>query len=549
MFNSIRKRLIFNFVLIAAIIILFCTAFFSYEMINGIQNQMKTDGITLAKNIRANIEKEGIENTDKIQDIAEDIYGHADGELLYVSVVSKDKTMIAGTIKELIGKKVDTKEIESSFKSVFEGKTIGNIYEWNGTPAYNVSVPFMEGNNVPYSLSVGISIDNMEKTIRDTIIKSVIYAIGLLVLAAVAGIVIGRRIAKPIESIKETVEKIGKGDLTVEYKVTGKDEIGRLAEVSNETAKNSREIFKKIKVISGSLGHLSENIKEGGTTVALSGEEIAASMTSVSQEGIKQSESLEEAVTLLESFSKDLGNVENELKLLVEVGHDIKNDTNVGAETINKLANTIDEMFNSFLIARNKVENLDKTISQINSIVDVINGVASQTNLLALNASIEAARAGEAGKGFSVVAEEIKKLAEEVLRSSKNITQLINAVMKETDDVFNTTELVTKIVEESKNDIVDVTTSFKGVIEKVNDIPKEIDKVQVVLQGTMEGKDVILETVENIASKSQEISALSQEVTAATEEQTAITNELNVTSKKLVNIASVLEKSVSNFNV
>jgi methyl-accepting chemotaxis protein len=548
-FNSIRKRLIFNFVLIAAIIILFCTAFFSYEMINGIQNQMKTDGITLAKNIRANIEKEGIENTDKIQDIAEDIYGHADGELLYVSVVSKDKTMIAGTIKELIGKKVDTKEIESSFKSVFEGKTIGNIYEWNGTPAYNVSVPFMEGNNVPYSLSVGISIDNMEKTIRDTIIKSVIYAIGLLVLAAVAGIVIGRRIAKPIESIKETVEKIGKGDLTVEYEVTGKDEIGRLAEVSNETAKNSREIFKKIKVISGSLGHLSENIKEGGTTVALSGEEIAASMTSVSQEGIKQSESLEEAVTLLESFSKDLGNVENELKLLVEVGHDIKNDTNVGAETINKLANTIDEMFNSFLIARNKVENLDKTISQINSIVDVINGVASQTNLLALNASIEAARAGEAGKGFSVVAEEIKKLAEEVLRSSKNITQLINAVMKETDDVFNTTELVTKIVEESKNDIVDVTTSFKGVIEKVNDIPKEIDKVQVVLQGTMEGKDVILETVENIASKSQEISALSQEVTAATEEQTAITNELNVTSKKLVNIASVLEKSVSNFNV
>lgn len=545
MFNSIRKRLIFNFVLIAAIIILSCTSFFTYQMIKGIENQMKADGITLANNIRANIEKAGIKNIDKIQDIIDGIYEHAHGELWYVGVVSKDKTLVAGTSKDSIGQKIDTEEIES----VFEGKTSGNIYEWKGTPAYNVGVPIKDGNNVAYSLSVGISVDNMQKAIRDTIIKSVIYAVAVLILAAIAGIVIGKRIAKPIESIKATVERIGKGDLTAEYEVAGKDEIGRLAAVSKESTKNIRELIRKTKVISESLSNLSENIKEGGTTVASSSEEIAASVTSVSQEGIKQTESLEEAVRLLESFSVDLDKVENELSLLAEVGNTIKEDTNVGSETINKLANTINEMFNSFLIAKNKVENLDKTISQINSIVDVINGVANQTNLLALNASIEAARAGDAGKGFSVVAEEIRKLAEAVLKSSKSITQLINTVMKETDDVFNTTELVTKIVEESKNDIDDVTTSFKGVIEKVNNIPREINKVRVVLQGTMEGRNEILDTVESIASKSQEVSALSEEVTASTEEQAAITNELSITAKKLVNIASVLEKNVSNFNV
>lgn len=545
MLNSIRKRLIFNFVLIAGIIIFICTSFFTYEMINGIQNQMRADGITLAKNIEANIEKTGIKNIDKIQDIIDGIYERAEGQLWYVGIVSKDKILIAGTSKDSIGEKIDSEELNNAFK----GKTMGNIYEWKGTPAYNVSVPIKDGNNVVYVLSVGISVDNMQKTIRNTIIISIIYATAILILAAIAGTFIGRRIAKPIESIKETIEKIGEGDLNAEYQVTSKDEIGRLAEVSKETTKGFRELVRKTKVISESLSNLSENIKEGGTTVALSSEEIAASVTSVSQEGIKQAESLEGAVTLLESFSKDLDNVENELKLLAEVGNHIKNDTNVGAETINKLAATIDEMFNSFLIARNKVENLDNTISQINSIADVINGVANQTNLLALNASIEAARAGDAGKGFSVVAEEIRKLAEEVLKSSKSITQLINEVMKETTEVSNTTELVTKIVEESKNDIVDVTTSFKGVIEKVNDIPREINKVRVVLQGTMEGRDEILDTVENIASKSQEISALSEEVTASTEEQAAITNELAITSKKLINIASVLEKSVANFNV
>lgn len=543
MFTSIKKRLTFNFVLTAAIVILICTSFFTYQMINGIQNQMKDDGITLANNVRANIESSGIEDVDKIQDIIDATYKYASGELWYISVISRDKTLVAGTSKNSISGKVDA----SGLDSVFEGKTNSYMYKWNGSTAYNVYVPIKDGNKVLYSLSIGISIENMKKSIEITIIKSIVCAILVLLLAAIAGVFIGKRIGEPIEIIKDAIEKAGDGDFTAEYKIKSKDEIGKLAIASDKTRKNMRELVRKIKVISESLSNLSEQIGSSGNTVSLSSEDIVTSVASVSEEGMKQTEALKEAVNLLESFSIDLDNVDNNLNFLADGGKIIKEDTNRGAETINKLANTIDEMLDSFLVSKAKVENLDKTISQINSIVDVINGVAKQTNLLALNASIEAARAGEAGKGFSVVAEEIRKLAEEVLTSSKSITQLINTVMKETNDVSATTELVTKIVEESKNDINSVTTSFKGVISKVNNIPSDINKVQLVLRGTMEGRNKILHTVENIALKSQDISALSEDVTAATEEQAAITNELSITAKKLVNISAVLGKNVSQF--
>jgi methyl-accepting chemotaxis protein len=544
MFNSIRKRLIFNFALMALVIILVSTSFTTYQMITGIQNQMKYDGITLANNIKTDIENIGIDNIDKIQSLISEAHEHSEGNLYYIGVVSQDKVLVAGTSKDSIGEKIDTDELDS----VFKGNTASFMNEWQGTPAYNVAVPIKEGDNVVSTLSVGISVANMQKYITNGIIKSIVVGIITLILAIITGTILGRQIAKPIESIKDTMEKIGNGDLTVEYSVTGNDEIGRLASVSNETTKNLRELVRKIKSISGSLNTLSQGVSNGEEQVSVASEEIAASVSSVSQEGIKQTEALTDAVTLLENFSSDLNNVNTKLTKLAEGGEYIKKDINKESERINNLSNTMGEMQDSFDIVRIKVGNLDGTISQINSIVDVINSVAAQTNLLALNASIEAARAGEAGRGFSVVADEIRKLAVEVLTSSKNITELVNTVMKETQDVSGTTEIAAKRVEEIKEDVEAAITSFKDVIDKVNNIPKEINVVNEVLQGTMVGRDKILSTVESIASNSEEISSLTEEVTASTEEQAAITNEMAVTARKLVRMAGVLEKSVSSFN-
>ncbi|GCD10156.1 HAMP domain-containing protein [Clostridium tagluense] len=316
MFNSIRKRLTFNFALMAAVIILVSTSFSTYQMITGIQNQMKYDGITLSNNIKTDIENIGIGNVDKIQSLVSEAYKHSEGNLYYIGVVSPDKILVAGTSKDAIGQKIDSVELDS----VFKGNTASFMNEWQGTAAYNVTVPIKEGENVVSSLSVGISVVNMQNYITNGIIKSIVVGIIILILAIITGTILGRRIAKPIESIKDTVEKIGNGDLTVEYSVTGKDEIGRLAIVSNETTKNLRELVRKIKNIAGSLNNLSQGVSNGGEQVSIASEEIASSVSSVSQEGIKQTEALEDAVRLLEDFSSDLNNVNTKLVKLAQGG-------------------------------------------------------------------------------------------------------------------------------------------------------------------------------------------------------------------------------------
>lgn len=546
MFKSIRKRLIFNFVVLSAFIIILTTAFSTYQIIKGLENQMKYDGITLANTIKNDIQNIESGNLELIQGMIDETYKDAEGNLYYIGVISPDKTLIAGTSKEAIGQKFETEELDDVFN---KGNTIAYMNEWKGTPAYNVTVPIKKGDTVVSSVSVGISVSNMKNSIKAITIKSVLAGVGILLVASIIGAVLGKQIAKPIESIKETVEKIGEGDLIVEYSVSSKDELGILATVSNETTKNLREFIRKTKSISSSLNNLSKDVSMGGQQVSAASEEIASSVTSVSQEGIKQTEDLENAVKLLEDFSQDLNGVNNRLTELASQGEFIRQDANKGSEKINDLSNTIGDMKNSFDMVKNKVENLGGTITQINSIVDVINSVAAQTNLLALNASIEAARAGEAGRGFSVVAEEIRKLAEEVLESSKSITDLVNKVIEETHNVSNTTDIASRRVEESRENVGEAVESFKAIIEKVNNIPKEINEVYKVLQGTMEGRNKVLYTIESIALNSEEISSLSEEVTASTEEQAAITNEMAVAAKKLRNMAKVLESNVSSFNV
>jgi len=322
MFKSIRKNLIFNFVVMSAIILITNTTFSTYQMIAGLQNQMKYDGGNLANIIKISIENAGIDNISKVQAIVDETYDHSEGNLFYIGVTLPDKTLIAGTSKDSIGQKIDSKELES----VFKGKTEAFMSEWKNTPAYNVTVPIKQGEKVVLSVSVGISVNNMEDTIKSSIMKSIISGIIILIMVTIAAIIIAKRIAEPIESMEVTVGEIGKGDLTTEYKVKGKDEIGRLAYTSNETTKSLRVLIKKIKSISLSL------------------------VNEVLQKTMKGKDKIISTVENIASNSEEISSLSQEVTASTEEQSAITNEIAIAAKKLLNMAKALENNTSSFKV-------------------------------------------------------------------------------------------------------------------------------------------------------------------------------------------------------
>jgi methyl-accepting chemotaxis protein len=216
---------------------------------------------------------------------------------------------------------------------------------------------------------------------------------------------------------------------------------------------------------------------------------------------------------------------------------------------LSALIETINIISNSFDNVSGKIQGLGIKISEINKITDVINSIAAQTNLLSLNASIEAARAGDAGRGFAIVAEEIRKLAEQSKSSSNDINRLIQDISKETSIVVSTTNGVNDDLKQQTNVIEVSVDNFKKIIEAINAILPQIEEINSTVEEINNEKDQIVKTIHSTASISEENSASSEEIAASTQEVTVSAENLANTAQLLADNYNNLIKQVNNFKL
>lgn len=546
MFGSFRRKISIGLISVSLICVLYTMVLMTLQFGKVYMAQVENDALSIALQIENGIEYYETESVEDIQKYIDHSKEDAKN-VVYMAIIDKDNKIVVSSSKNNIGKTAT----EKSLSVINNGEVINHDGENDETkqPVHEVIVPFKDKSGDKGALLLQVSLVDA-KNLSVTILKKVaLFIIAIVILAIIASYILSDKLAKPIKTMIAELKKVSDGDLSVHLKVTAKDEMSILASNFNDTVSVVRGMITNIKQAAAELEGVSGNLSISSGSVASSSEEVAASITEIAQGATRQADNILETVELLEKFSDNLVVANNELEVVSDSSNKIKNSADTGAVKIEELNKAVEQVEKTFLYVTDKVKVLNDNVTKINTITEVITSVAEQTNLLALNASIEAARAGESGKGFAVVADEIRKLAEQVLDSSKNINAIVATVTNNTKELSKTSEIASGFIVGQSKIVENTVGSLKEILEETEKIVPQIKSVHEMLNTTVKSKDEIISNIQNFASASQEISASTEAVTASVEEETAAAEELNKTANSLSDMSKNLSESIERFKV
>ncbi|MBL5766927.1 hypothetical protein B5V88_00960 [Heyndrickxia sporothermodurans] len=375
--------------------------------------------------------------------------------------------------------------------------------------------------------------------------------------AAICGIILGtlsaflnhKRFIAPIEVIVEHIHQLTNGKLGARTELSEAGMLKGIAKSLNEMTETWESIINKVNETSYQVAFLSEELsaKAGQTTAAT--KQVTTTIHEVAIGSEKQVQSVEKSSQIVAEMSASANQIASNAQIVSSTANETLKVAGQGNEKIqNAVAqmNSIHETVNGL---SDVIQELGERSEQIGQIVKVITGIADQTNLLALNAAIEAARAGEHGKGFAVVADEVRKLAEQSALSSKQITNLIQTIQVETSKAVTSMERATKEVFEGIDVVHFAGEAFYMIQESVQTVTKQIQEVSAASEQMSTGVTHVAHSIEEITSVSETNAAGTQTVSAAAEQQLASMEEITSSTFTLAKVAEELQQLTKKFNV
>ena len=238
------------------------------------------------------------------------------------------------------------------------------------------------------------------------------------------------------------------------------------------------------------------------------------SLSSLSSATLAQSEEITNVSNILENFNNRMEQLAFNVTNVQITVLDTDKVADEGLNTFTDLDSSLTALETAFTMVSKTVNSLVSKLESVNIITDSISQIASQTNLLSLNAAIEAARAGEAGRGFSVVAGEVRKLAENSKQSVESITKILDDIKTDILDTSHAMEAGNTAIEYQQKTLIGTKSSFTNIKSSISEAVTEIDNCIDNLTVASSEKDDVLSLMENVTSLSQEHTALCEEIAA-----------------------------------
>lgn len=368
-------------------------------------------------------------------------------------------------------------------------------------------------------------------------------------VALVTGLAISGYISSTVKNMAKGLSKVAEGDLTENFTTKRNDEFMVLTNSLNSMLKSMRNLMVDMKQFGSKVIQLSGNVSDKTGMIHTSMQNIAETMDTVSFGVQSQAEDTEVSNEKMITFSENINAVADKTLGMQSTVNKAIGALEEGKVIVQDLSEKSDTTVTLTRILVNDINDVQKSSEEIEGFVNIINSISEQTNLLSLNASIEAARAGEAGRGFSVVAEEIRKLAEQSKESANKITAIVEVIGATTDKTTESAKKAENMVNNQARELAETVEVFGRIHDCVGELVENIQVITGLLEKSVEEEEIIRGSIQNVSSVSEEVAASAQEVAETINKQVAVIDVLKDEAETLRNDAGVLGESIERFRV
>ena len=473
-------------------------------------------------------------------------------EIEFAMMIDESGKVIANNELSIVGKTFDQNSIyfqalESGLDQVAIDKSIAT-----DNNILNVVVPFEIDSQGKHLISLGFSMEKVNAVVNKG--RLITYILTALIFIFVGGFlaITSGRVVSIIGILKVHLNGMAQGNFgnVLNRKlISRKDELGEIAQAIDELQGAVSDIVKRVVETNFKLDTAIQALTEKTSETTAASYEVGQTVNAIASGAVSQSEDVKMGRASIASLDTLIEDNEKRLKALEDATEIVEKLKEEGFSELELLIGKSDISTKSAREVTLIIEQTHLSADKITSASEQIKGITRQTNLLALNASIEAARAGEAGKGFSVVADEIRKLAEESNRFTEEITTVISELTQKIGVAVDNMLTLESLVAAQKLSVTGTTDKFKGISTALSVMKTELLSVTDSQSSMMDMNLKIKGIMEHLSNISEDNAAGAEEAAASIEGQVNAIKHVDLKTNELTELMLQLNQRLKLFNI
>ncbi|MGD8188653.1 methyl-accepting chemotaxis protein [Brevibacillus ginsengisoli] len=377
----------------------------------------------------------------------------------------------------------------------------------------------------------------------------IIVTVSATLLGALVAYWFAHQYSRVLRQIGSVIEEVGKGNLTLQATVKGRDEVAHLSTHLNKSTANMRNMIQEVIEVTQTVTQHAEFLNEGAGQTGKASEQIAVTITDMAEATSMMRDDTMVTTEAIRELQAEIQESTDLLKITTDSTKRAADNAQAGLQTSEHVQSEMNRVNEIVLHSADVVEGLKGRMDQINEITQLITAIAGQTNLLALNAAIEAARAGEHGRGFAIVADEVRKLAEATNKAGQEIIQVLGEIQGKSMEAVDAIKLGVDSVNDIGQLVNKSSQSFKEITNDVGLVSNQIAEIYQASTNIREQGELAFGRIQNVTKVSVEIAEGMETIASSAEEQTATLEETVASVSEVSRNIAILHDKVKSFTV